>query len=113
MRNKIKLLLTFSSRSCYTHFSKSLSLDWNLVSFPPCLSTETIVAFVSGLKKLEKTKQKPFVVLFCVCPGSLFSLCFMFINTNFLSTCGVIISEGFSEYRVPPPHYRTRERVMK
>lgn len=112
MRNKIKLLLTFSSRSCYTHFSKSLSLDWNLVSFPPCLPTETIVAFVSRLKELEENK-KNFVLLFCVCVSWVFSLCFMFINTNFLSTCGVIISEGFSEYRVPPPHYRTRERSMK
>lgn len=79
MRNKIKLLLTFSSRSCYTHFSKSLSLEWNLVSLPPCLPTEPIVAFVSQLKKLEE-KTNNFVVLFCVCVSwvSLLSLLYVY-----------------------------------
>lgn len=78
MRNKIKLLLTFSSRSCYTHFSKSLSLDWNLVSFPPCLPTETIVAFVSRLKELEENK-KNFVLLFCVCVSWVFLLSLLYV----------------------------------
>lgn len=74
MRNKIKLLLTFSSRSCYTHFSKSLSLEWNLVSFPPLPSHRTYCCFCQSTKEAGRKKKQLRCTILCVCVLGLFSL---------------------------------------